>query len=158
MSQQSESNDVSRRQHGRQLDRLQRSRAWRSVFLPFSLMLTLLIVMIGISLSLRTAAQVAVLSDSMLTLLVLCPMVICMFPLVILMLMLVTLAGRLQRISKSPLRRLESWTAGMENHVDRWLGRIDERTLQWAVNFAPFRRILGMFDAPSYKSQDEGEL
>lgn len=157
MLQQPESNDVSRRRHGQRLDRLQRSRTWRGVFLPFSLMLTLLIVMIGIALSLRTAAQVAVLSDSMLTLLVLCPMVICMFPLVILMLILVTLAGRLQRISKSPLRRLESWTADMENHADRWLGRIDERTLQWAVNFAPFRRILGMFDVPSYESQDEKE-
>lgn len=157
MHQQPESNDVSRRQHGQRLDRLQRNRTRRSVFLPFSLMLAFLIVVIGIALSLRTAAQVAVLSDSMLTLLVLCPMVICMFPLVMLMLMLVTFAGRLQRISKSPLRRLESWTAGIENHADRWLGRIDERTLQWAVNFAPFRRILGMFDAPSYESQDEGE-
>ena len=157
MSQQSESGDVTRHQHGQQLDRLQRNRRWRGVFLPFGLMLMLLTVIIGMALSLRTAAQVAVLSDAMLTLLVLCPMVICMFPLVVLMLMLAAFAGRLQRISKSPLRRLESWAAVMENRADKWLGQVDERTLQWAVNFAPFRRILGMFDAPSYKSQDEGE-
>ena len=157
MNQQSEPNDVSRRQHERQLDRLQRNRARRSVFLPFALMLMLLAAIVGAALSLRTAAQVAVLSDAMFTLLVLCPMVICMFPLVILMLTLAIVAGRLQRISKSPLRRLESWTAALENHADKWLGRIDERALQWAVNFAPFRRVLGMFDAPPYQNQDEGE-
>ena len=156
MNQQSESNDVSRRQH-EQLDQLQRNRARRAVFLPFGLMLMFLAVIVGAALSLPTAAQVAVLSDAMLTLLVLCPMVICMFPLVILMLTLAVAAGRLQRISKSPLRRLESWTAAVENHADKWLGRIDERALRWAVSFAPFRRLLGMFDAPPYQNQDEGE-
>ena len=156
MSQQSESNDVSRRRHERR-DRLQRNRIRRGVFLPFGLTLTLLAVIVGAALSLPTAAQVAVLSDAMFTLLVLCPLVICMFPLVILMLTLAVVAGRLQRISKSPLRRLESWTAAVENRADKWLGRIDERALRWAVSFAPFRRLLGMFDAPPYQNQDEGE-
>ena len=139
-----------------QQERLQRNRTRRAVFLPFALMTLLVAVILGVVFSLRTAAQVAVLSDSMLTALVLCPMVICMFPLMLLLLTLVALMGRLRRLAKSPLRRLESWTAAMEQGVEGWLGRIDERTLQWAVNLAPVRHILGIFEASSYESQDEG--
>ena len=137
-------------------DRLQRGRIRRSVFLPFGLMLLLLTVILGLAFSLRTAAQVAVVSDVMLTALALCPLVICLFPIAILMLMLIAFMGRLQGLSKSPLRRLESWTAAMERRADKWLGRIDERTLQWAVSLAPVRQLLGIFDRPLYESQDEG--
>lgn len=136
-------------------DRLQRGRIRRSVFLPFGLMLLLLALILGVAFSLRTAAQVAVVSDMMLTALALCPLVICLFPIVILTLMMVAFMGRLQGLSRSPLRRLESWTAAMERRADKWLGRIDERTLQWAVNLAPIRQLLGIFDRP-LESQDEG--
>jgi len=157
MSQQSEASGAARDQHVQQLERLQRNRRWRGVILPFALMSLLLMVLIGVVFSLRTAAQVAVLSDSMLTFLVLCPLTVCMFPLVIGMMTLVGLMGRLHHLPKSPLRRLEIWTAAIEGRVEGWLGRIDERTLQWAVNLAPFRYILGIFEPPSYESQDEGE-
>lgn len=136
-------------------ERLQRGRIRRSVFLPFGLMLLLLALILGVAFSLRTAAQVAVVSDMMLTALALCPLVICLFPIAVLTLMLVAFMGRLQGLSRSPLRRLESWTAAMERRADKWLGRIDERTLQWAVNLVPIRQLLGIFDRP-LESQDEG--
>ena len=137
-------------------DRLQRGRIRRSVFLPFGLMLLLLALILGVAFSLRTAAQVAVVSDMMLTALALCTLVICLFPIVVLTLTLAALMGRLQGLSRSPLRRLESWTAAVERRADKWLGRIDQRALQWAVNLAPVRQLLGIFDRPSYDSQDEG--
>ena len=67
----------------RALERSQRRRWWLSVVLPFALALAVVAVFVGIALSLRSPAQVAIMSNSLLTLLVLCPSVAVMFPMVI---------------------------------------------------------------------------
>ena len=137
------------------LQRAERRRIWLTVLLPFIIALAIAVAIIGTVLSLRSPVQVSVLSDSMLTALALCPLVICMFPLVILSLVLVSLLNRWHPRSRSPLRRLEAWTALMEQNVDQWLGNVDERVLNWAVRFAPLRQLLTTFDAPTVESSDE---
>ncbi len=126
------------------------------VLLPFTLVLAAVVAIIGAILSLRSPAQVALLSDSMLTVLVLCPLALCMFPLVILSLVLLSLMSRWHPRSRSPLRRLEAWTASMEQNVEGWLAKVDERVLDWAVRLAPFRELLTTFDAPAAEPKDEG--
>lgn len=135
--------------------RAERRGVWLGLRLPFMIVVALLAAVIGVALSLRSPAQVALLSDSMLTLLVLCPLVICMFPLVILSLSLVALLNRWQPKSRSPLRRLESWTAMIEGNIEAWLGGVDGRVLEWAVRLAPLRELLKTFDLPADKSSDE---
>lgn len=135
--------------------RAERRGVWLGVRLPFMIVAALLAAVIGMALSLRSPAQVALLSDSMLTLLVLCPLVICMFPLVILSLALVALLNRWQPRSRSPLRRLEAWTAMMERNIEAWLGGVDGRVLKWAVRLAPLRELLKTFDPPVDESSDE---
>jgi len=129
--------------------RAERRHVWFSVFLPFAIVSLIVVAVIGTVLSLRTPAQVSLLADSMLTVLVVIPLVLCMFPLVILSFVLVALLNRWRAISRSPLRRSEAWTALMEQNVEGWLGDADERALNWAVRLAPFRQLLRTFAAQS---------
>jgi len=156
MSQQAEPSDDALNQRQLELGRAARRRVRFSVLLPFALLLVLLVAIVVAVMSLRSPAQVALLSDSMLTALVLCPLVICMFPLVILSLGLVSLVNRWHPKSRSPLRRLEGWTAAMEQNAESWLGNVDERVLNWALKLAPLRELLRAFDAPEAESSDEG--
>ena len=141
----------------RELARLQRRRLWLSVLLPVLILLSVVIAMAGTALWLRSPAQVAVLSDSMLTVLVLCPLAICMLPILLLSFALIALAARLHSRTRSPLRRLEGLTAMVEGKVEIWLGQVDGRVLDWAVRWAPLRQMLTMFDAPEAESEEEGD-
>ncbi len=157
MSQPSEPNGDSRHEQYKELDLLQRRRLWLSVLLPFLFLLAIIIAIIGVVLSLRSPVQMALVSDSMLTVLVLCPLVICAFPLVVLSLALVAMASRWHHKSKSPLRRLEGWTAAMEGNIESLLGNVDLRVLNWAVRLAPIRQLLRAFEPPTLEPKDEGE-
>jgi len=141
----------------RELERAQQRRLWLSVWLPFAFALAVAVAFVGIALSLRSPAQVAILADAMLSVLLLCPLVIIMFPLTILSFGLVALASRWRGKSRSPLRRLEAWTAVAEQNAEGWLGQIDERVLNWAVRLAPVRGLLMAFEPPEVITPDEGE-
>ena len=141
----------------RELERAQRRRLWLSVLLPFAVVLAIAVIFVGIALSLKSPAQVTILSNTMLTALLLCPLAIIMFPLTILSLALVALASRWWSKSRSPLRRLEAWTALVEGNVEAWLGQIDERVLNWTVRLAPVRQMLMAFEPPETNTPDEGE-
>ena len=140
-----------------QLDRARRNRFRRLAILPFALVLAIGAAYLGIALSMRSPVQVAVLSNSTLTLLLLCPAALCLFPLVIISVALVALVNRWQRASVSPLRRLEAWTATLEDNADKWLGQIDERVLEAAVAFAPIRQLLRAFDTIADDEENEVE-
>ncbi|MCY3914788.1 MAG: hypothetical protein OXG49_02125 [Chloroflexi bacterium] len=156
MGQQAETSDDARELRPLAPGRAERRGVWLSVLLPFMLVLITVIAIVGTILSLRSPVQVAVLADSMLTALVLCPLVLCMFPLVILSLVLVALLNRWHPRSRSPLRRLEAWTAMMEQNVEGWLGNVDERVLNWAVRMAPLRELLTTFEPPAVESSEKG--
>ena len=145
---------VDRRDRG--LGRAQRRQLRYSVLLPFALVTAILAAIVGTLLSLRSPAQVSVVSNSVLTALVLVPLVVCMFPLVILSLVMVALLGRWQAKSRSPLRRLEAWTAVIEQNAEAWLGNVDKSVLDWAVRLAPLRQLMSTFDPPAAESLDEG--
>ena len=143
--------------HYRELERVQRRRLWLSVLLPFSFVLAVAVAFVGIALSLKSPAQLSIMSNSLLTILLLCPLVIIMFPLTILSFALVALASRWWSKSRSPLRRLEAWTAVVEQNVEGWLGQVDNRVLNWAVRLAPVREMLMAFDAAEADTREEGE-
>lgn len=157
MSEQSQSQTESRVQYYEQLDKVQGQRIRRYIWLPFILLLLIMVLIIGILISMRTPTQVALVSDFMLTLFVLCPLVICLFPIVLLMGILIVMMNRLYHGTKSPLRRLEQWTHKMEKRVDTWTSMADSRVLNWAVRFAPIHHILSIFDEPSPNKEDEGD-
>lgn len=138
------------------LERAQRRQVRLSVLLPFFAVTAMFAAIIGTLLTLRSQAQVSLVSNSVLTALVLVPLAVCMFPFVILSLIMVALFSRWHSKSRSPLRRLEAWTAMFERNAETWLGNVDERVLDWAVRLAPIRQLISTFEPPAAESLDEG--
>lgn len=145
----------SREQQRAHLDHSRKRRFRRIALFPFLMVLGIGFAYLGFALSLQSPTQVSVLSNAVLTLLLLCPAAVCLFPLVILSIALVALMNRWQRATVSPLRRLEAWTAVVEGSADKWLGRVDERVLEAAVAFAPIRQLLRTFDTLADEEHDE---
>ena len=139
------------------LDRLRQRRIRRGVVLPFTVALVVVMGFGAAAFALPSPVQVAALSDAALTLLLLCPMVVCLFPLVVGAMTLVVMMARWNRKAASPLRRLESWAEALERNADGWLGGIDRRVLEWAVAFAPIRQLLRTFDIMIDEAVDRDE-
>ncbi len=138
-------------------ERAQTRRIWLGVILPFGLALSVVAVFIGIALSLRAAAQVSIIANALLIALALCPLAVLLFPLLVISIALVALMSRWHGRTRSPLRRMERWTALAEKNVERWLGKIDGQVLEWAVRLAPMRQLLRAFDPPEDANAGEGE-
>ncbi|MCY4464232.1 MAG: hypothetical protein OXE46_01705 [Chloroflexi bacterium] len=146
---------MSQRQH-QESERLQRSRLWLSVRAPFLFVLFMMLAGLAAVLFLPAPEQVALVTDAMLILLVLCPSALLVFALLICASALVLQMRRWGGRARSPLRRLEALTASAHQRVDGWLCGVDGHVLDWALRFAPVRSLLTMFDAPQ-KSEDEAE-
>ena len=149
--------ETGRDQRYQALDRQRRRRFRRLALLPFAAVTALAIAYLGLALALRSPVQVAVLADTALTLLILCPAVICLFPLMVLSAAAVALMQGWGRASLSPLRRLEGWTAATQRAADRWLGRVDQRVLESAVAIAPIRQLLRAFDTMPMEPEEKDE-
>ena len=135
---------------GRQL----RRRLWLQILLPFAFVLLLMLAGVAAALLLPSPTQVALVADTMLTLLALCPLTLVVFALLIVSLALVLQMRRWGKAARSPLRRLEAATARAHQRVDDWLCAVDSRVLEWAVRLAPLRSLLTMFDAPPQESDE----
>lgn len=157
MSEETSIPETSREQHYQQLDKQQRKLTRRYVILPFFLLILILIGIIGVMVSLRTPTQVAIVSDFLLTLFVLCPLVICLFPIVMLMFLLIVLVNGLHKGTKSPLRRIEQWTYTMEKRLESWAHLADSQVLKWAVRLAPIHNFLSIFDEPLSDNHEGGK-
>ena len=129
-------------------ERIYRRRMWLGVWIPFLLVMALIVAGAAIVLLLPSPAQVALVADAMLIALALCPAAVVLFALLLLAIGLALQMQRWSGSARSPLRRLESLTAAAQIRADRWLGSIDANALEWAVRLAPLRSLLTMFDAP----------
>ena len=138
-------------------ERLQRRRLWLGVRVPFLFVLLVMLAGVAAVLLLPAPEQVALVTDTMLVLLVLCPSVVLAFALLICALALVVQMRRWGARARSPLRRLEALTASAHQRVDGWLSGVDGHVLDWAVRFEPVRSLLTMFDEPPQTSEDEAE-
>ena len=138
-------------------ERLQRSRLWLGVLVPFLFVLLMMLGAVAAVLLLPAPEQVALVTDAMLVLLVLCPSVVLAFVLLMCAMALIVQMRRWGARARSPLRRLEALTASAHQRVDGWLSGVDGQVLEWAVRFEPVRSLLTMFDAPPEASEDEAE-
>lgn len=136
------------------LESSHRRRVWLGLRLPFLALLLLCGAYVAALLLMPSPLQVALLTDSALLLFVLLPLALCLLPIMLLCIALPLLMLRLG--ARSPLRRLEGWTAALQSNAEVWLSGIDSRVLEWAVWLAPLRRLLTFFDPPE-DSAEEGE-
>ncbi len=93
--------------------------------------------------------QVSLISDWLLTVLVLCPMVICMFPLVIGIIALIAGMNQLHQTTAKPLRRLSALSQTMADRTVQTTTVINEKTVDASSRFAFLERLLSVFDEPS---------
>ncbi len=135
----------------------QRGRLWLSVRVPFLFVLLTMLSAVVAVLLLPAPEQVALVTDAMLMVLILCPSIALMFALLICAWALVVQMRRWVARARSPLRRLEALTVSAHNRVDGWLSGVDGHVLEWAVRLEPVRSLLTMFDAPPKASEDEAE-
>lgn len=143
------------RQQASQRD--QTRRVWLGVILPFGLALVPVAIFMGIALSLRGADQLSIVANALLITLALCPLALILFPMLLICIALVALMSRWHGRTRSPLRRMERWTALAERNIERWLGQVDSQVLEWAVRLAPMRQLLSAFDPPDDAHAGEGE-
>lgn len=138
-------------------ERLQRRRLWLGVRVPFLFVLLMMLAAVAAVLLLPAPEQVALVTDAMLALLVLCPSVLLLFALLLCAMALVVQMRRWGSRARSPLRRLETLTAAVHQRIDGWLSGVDGHVLGWAVRLEPVRSLLTIFDEPPPTREDEAE-
>lgn len=98
--------------------------------------------------------QVALVSDAMTTILILCPTLICLFPLYIVMVAAVYGMYKVYSSSKSPLRRVEYLSETLLDKTAELTGQVNQKTIDLKTRFPFIQRILSTFDAPSHDQGD----
>jgi hypothetical protein len=123
----------------------------RYVILPFALVLLVVIVcLVGVFL-LPLRAQVSVVSDVMLTVLMLCPAVVCMLPLAILMVSGVFAMNRAHDAAANPLRRLQAMSARLAARAESTGDTVNQQTIGLSS------RLGGLYRFTAVLESDEGD-
>lgn len=117
------------------------------IWLPFWLGLAVVVLAVGLAAAQPLRAQVSLMSDFMLTLLVLCPLAICLLPLYLGVVLLAWLVYRLHGMSERSLGRVVTWSETMPARATR----IGDRLAGWAINLnarlAPLEnKVYGLLD------------
>ncbi len=110
---------------------------WLKIALPIAGGLLLLVLLTALVSVMRSAAQLAVSRDVIVTLLVLCPLAICMLPFSIGLMTLAVVSGRLHPLAKRPLRRGEALSLKMQDRVGAYADRIARWSIALSARLAP---------------------
>jgi hypothetical protein len=141
-------NDATDGQHrgrrGRQQHR--QTTRWR-IYFPFFLSLLLVIGLFVVVALLPRRIQVSLVSDWLFIIFVLCPMILCLFPLVLGVVAAVYGANRLHDSASPPLERLEELSASMNERVVTMTDKANQRVVDANAKVAPWLRWASFFDA-----------
>lgn len=130
------------RQRGRYLHK--REVRWQ-IYLPFFVAsLVILTLFIAVAL-LPQRIQVALVSDWMITILLLCPLVLCLFPIVLLVTVAAYGANRLHTSVAPPLERLEELTISMNERVTATTRRVNQGVIRTHTRLAPILHWMHLF-------------
>jgi hypothetical protein len=124
----------------------------RYIVLPTVGLIALIGLGVGIVLLLPKPGQVSLVADWMLTVFFLCPVMLCLFPIVILMVAAIAGMNKLHDKTLSPLKRLEHMAATLNTNVAQLTDSINHKTVDASVKFAFLDRLLSIFDPPSSPS------
>ncbi len=133
--------------------KIHRGETLRYIILPILGVLAIILLGTVATLLLRRPVQVALLADWLLTVLVLCPMALCLFPVCILMIAAVAGLGKAHGLAAKPLRRLEDLSADLANKALTATDSINRQTVNVSTRFAFFDRWMSLFDRPSPNGQ-----
>lgn len=105
---------------------------WLKIALPIIAGLLVLVFLTALVSVMRSAAQLSVSRNVILTLLVLCPLALCTLPFSIGLVTLAVVSGRLHPLSKRPLRRGEALSLKVRGRAEA----IADRAARWSIGFS----------------------
>jgi len=127
-----------------------------TITLPFFLVFVVLLAMVIAVLLLPQRAQVSLVADWMTLWLILCPVVICLFPIYLGVMLGIYGMNRLHKGTRTPLEKLQvSYSKNLKRVTD-FTGSVNQRMIDTQVKLTPYMRYLQAFDsAPEAKQEQE---
>ena len=98
--------------------------------------------------------QVSLIADWLVSVLFLCPMVVCLFPLCLLMILAIVGMNKAHQAVAKPLQRVETLSATLRDRTVQTTDAINRQTINASVKFAFIDRLLAVFDPPASPPDD----
>ena len=124
-----------------------------AIYLPFAGGLVLLLILMIVAAN-QGGARIGVISDFFLTLFILCPLVLCMFPIYLLMVLMVVGMGRAHDKTAQGLTRIEDVTVKLRDRTYSLTDRAARASINVNSRFA-FIDKLSNFGSSSRKGTNE---
>jgi predicted PurR-regulated permease PerM len=144
-----------RRQEAKRLHR--RDTRWR-IMLPLALAFLLIFTLFGLVAFPAESVwrlRASAISDFLVSLLVLCPLILCLFPVYLLTVLLAWWATRLHRGVQPPLERLQTSLDQAGSQLQRTAEMLSHKTIDWSAKLAPLLSLLSFFDRPNHTPQEQ---
>lgn len=133
----------------RKSDQERQRETLRYLLLPMLGALLLVLIGAAVVLFLPQRSQVSIIADWMISVLVLCPVVICLFPICVGLIAAIAAMNRAHTLAAKPLRRVEDWSHTLAERTAKTTDALNQTTLSASARFAFVDRLLSTFDPPT---------
>ena len=123
------------------------------IVLPMAGGVLLILAGVAAALLMRQRLQVSVLADWLLTIMLLCPAMLCLLPLCIILLVMSVGMNRVHGAATRFLVRIEKFTPTITNRIIQTMNSVSSTSISWRSRFAYFENLLDVFDRP--ESQED---
>ncbi len=126
----------------------------REILLPFAGGVILIVVLVIVA-AVEGATPTSGVANTMLTVLILCPMALCLLPVYLLLVLAVVGMNRAHDAIAKPLRQLEALTLTLRDRTHSLSDRAAQVTINLNARFAPLDKLLfSLFDRPAEDKDD----
>lgn len=135
---------------------LHRRETRRQIWLPFALGILLVLVaflVVGIPADPIWRVRAQAVSDFLYTLLCTIPILLCLFPLYLVIMLAIYGMNRLHNSTERPLRRVENMVEGLAKRIESGASIVNKQTVNLSTRIAPLLKLFSTFDP----AQDESE-
>lgn len=123
-----------------------------AIILPFAIGIVVVLAGGVIAMLLPQRGQVSIIADLMVTILLLCPSVLCLFAVAIGLVAAAAGMNKVHNGAGKALGRAEGLTARVLNRTERLTESVNQRTINLSVKLAFLEKLLGFFDRPTLPS------
>lgn len=118
----------------------------RQAYAPMFLTGLVIFIVFIIAATLPGRVQVSTLADWMTTILIYCPMTLCLGMMFVFIMMLVWGMNALHRMVGTPLQKLENATESLANRVENSTQNVNKRVINWRTRIATLEKLMTLFD------------
>lgn len=127
------------------------------IVLPMAALVLLIVAAVAVAIWVPRdleGAQLRIISDLMLMVIILCPMLLCLLPLAILMVVSVFGLNRVHDMLVQPLRKVSGYSLTAADRTSSITDRINRQTINTSARLGFIYRFLGTFEDPTDKEED----